>query len=195
MAVLQFKLPEHVRDVVLDGVGTDAEAHGDLRVRPALAQLPEHPPLGRREDVWVARPSAAAAFHASILPHNGEGFPTRSGSGPAPSRHSTRFASMCCACSNSRACQRRWTLPTCCWKAPRFPPHPRAGHTVTPTSTHDSATDALLGQRRLTGSALRTGRCDAANVLDIGPSKASRSSRPSTGTRVRALAAAEASGA
>jgi len=102
---------------------------------------------------------------------------------------------MCCACSNSRACQRRWTLPTCCWKALDFRLIPVPATRLTPTSTHDSATNALLGQRRLTGSALRAGRCDAATVLGIGPSKASRSSRPSTGTRVRALAAAEASGA
>ena len=65
--VVQVELPEHVRDVVLDGVRADTEAHGDLCVRATRAQLPEHPPLGRGEDVGVAWPPPAVALHAPIL--------------------------------------------------------------------------------------------------------------------------------
>ena len=63
VAALQLQLPEHVRDVVLDRVEADAEACGDLGVRAAFAQLVQDTPLGRRQDVGVARATARIALH------------------------------------------------------------------------------------------------------------------------------------
>ncbi len=63
MAVVEPELPQHVRDVELDGVGTDVEAHGDLGVGSALVQFLEHAPLGWGEDVGVAGTTALSLRH------------------------------------------------------------------------------------------------------------------------------------
>ena len=77
MAVGEVELPEHVRDVVLDGVGTDAEAHGDLDVRAALAQLLEDVLLGGGEEVGVGRAATPTSRHGVSLEGRGAIFPTR----------------------------------------------------------------------------------------------------------------------
>ena len=63
MAVVETELPEHVREVVLDRVRADTEAYGDFRVGAAPAQLIEHTPLRRREDVGVAGATALSLRH------------------------------------------------------------------------------------------------------------------------------------
>ena len=79
MAVVETQLPEHVRDVELDGVGAHTEAHSDLRVRAARAQFTEDAPLGWGEDVGVAGAATLSLrhWHRILGPTPGI-YPTRS---------------------------------------------------------------------------------------------------------------------
>ena len=59
-ARLDAQLGLDVFDVILHGVQTDAEAHGNLAVVEAVPHEVHDTPLRSREHVWVRRPPSSS---------------------------------------------------------------------------------------------------------------------------------------
>ena len=67
VAVREFQLGEHARDMGPDRLGTAAETDGNLRVGAALANLRENPLLGRSQRIRVWWAATASSLHGATL--------------------------------------------------------------------------------------------------------------------------------